>query len=281
MAINSRRYSGRHFLKFGLLVVGGALVLSACSSSSSTPAKPKPSTSYSSSTTSSSSTSPSQTKTGSVVIKTAHSAIGTVLVNGSGMVLYTLTSATSTSSPCDTSKCLSIWPPVSGSSKPSASGLSSAYFGTLTLPSGAEQLTYYGHPLYLFSGDSAAGQTNGEGLAFPVGSPHPTAHWYALSSSGSLVVKSSSSVSTATKSSSSPSTGASTGSSSGYGASTGTGSSGSSSSGYGSSTGTGSSSSGYGSNTGTGSPSGYSSSTGSGSTSSKQTSSSSSGGWNG
>ena len=265
MAINSRRYSGRHFVKFGLLVAGGALVLAACSSSSSTPAKPKPSTSYSSPTTSSSSTSPSQTKTSSVVIKTAHSAIGTVLVNGSGMVLYTLTSATSTSSPCDTSKCLSIWPPVSGSSKPSASGLSSAYFGTLTLPSGAEQLTYYGHPLYLFSGDSAAGQTNGEGLAFPVGSPHPTAHWYALSSSGSLVVKSSSSVSTATKSSSSPSTGASTGSSSGYGASTGTGSS----------------SSGYSSNTGTGSPSGYSSSTGSGSTSSKQTSSSSSGGWNG
>ena len=252
MVINSRRYSGRHFVKFGLLVAGGALVLAACSSSSSTPAKPKPSTSYSSSTTSSSSTSPSQTKTGSVVIKTAHSAIGTVLVNGSGMVLYTLTSATSTSSPCDTSKCLSIWPPVSGSSKPSASGLSSAHFGTLTLPSGAKQLTYYGHPLYLFSGDSAAGQTNGEGLAFPVGSPHPTGHWYALSPSGSLVVKSSSSAPTATKSSSSSTTGASTGSSSVYG-----------------------------SNTGSGSASGYSSSTGSGSTSSKQNSSSSSGGWNG
>ncbi len=247
------KLSNRHFFKFGVLIIGSALALAACSSSSSTPAKPKPSTGYSSPTTSSSTVAPTKPVSSSVAVKTAHSSIGTVLVNGSGMVLYTLSSATATSSPCDTSKCLGIWPPVSGSSRPSVgTGVSSAHFGVLTLPNGAKQLTYYGHPLYLFSGDSAAGQTNGEGLAFPVGSAHPTAHWYALSPSGTFVVKSSSSTSTST-----------------------------SSSGYGSSSSTGSTSSGYGSSTSAGSTPGYSSSTTSGSTSPSKTASSSSGGWKG
>lgn len=273
-----RRFGIRRFLKFGVLITGSALALAACSSSSSAPAKSTSSTSYSSTTSSpySSSTATSQPTSSGVAIKTVHSAIGTVLVNGSGMVLYALTSATSTSSPCDTATCLGIWPPVSGSSKPSVGvGVSSAHFGTLTLPSGAKQLTYYGHPLYLFSGDSAAGQTNGEGIAFPVGAPHPSAYWYAVSASGTLVIKSSSSASTAKSSSGySSSTGSGTGSSPSP-------STGSSSSGYGASAGTGSSSSPAPTST---SSSGYGSSASSGSTSSKKsssTSSGSSGGWNG
>jgi Secreted repeat of unknown function len=39
-------------------------------------------------------------------------------------------------------------------------------------------VTYDGHPLYLFTGDTASGQTNGQGSA-AFGAP-----WYVLSSAG-------------------------------------------------------------------------------------------------
>ncbi len=35
---------------------------------------------------------------------------------------------------------------------------------TITRQDGARQVTYAGHPLYYFAGDSAAGQTNGQGV---------------------------------------------------------------------------------------------------------------------
>jgi len=43
-------------------------------------------------------------------------------------------------------------------------------------------VTYAGHPLYWFSGDSAAGDTNGEGLTDFGGA------WYAVSPAGKAVV---------------------------------------------------------------------------------------------
>ena len=50
--------------------------------------------------------------------------------------------------------------------------------GTAT---GSSQVTYAGHPLYLFSGDTKRGQTNGEGLT------DFGAAWYALMPSGKKI----------------------------------------------------------------------------------------------
>jgi hypothetical protein len=61
------------------------------------------------------------------------------------------------------------------------SGLSRSKVGTIKRSDGKRQVTYNGHPLYRFSMDTKAGNTNGENvLAFG-------ARWFALSSAGKQV----------------------------------------------------------------------------------------------
>jgi hypothetical protein len=43
-------------------------------------------------------------------------------------------------------------------------GASSSDIATITRTDGTKQVTYAGHPLYYFAGDSAAGQTKGQGI---------------------------------------------------------------------------------------------------------------------
>jgi predicted lipoprotein with Yx(FWY)xxD motif len=100
-----------------------------------------------------------------VVIKTATMTVQgksiTALVNSQGLTLYYRTSDTP-SSVCS-GGCASAWPPLISSSTPSAA---SALPGTLSVLTDANgsQVTYNGHPLYTYSGDSAPGQANGEGV---------------------------------------------------------------------------------------------------------------------
>src|ERR1039457_4977380 len=51
-------------------------------------------------------------------------------------------------------------------------------FGTIKRSDGSTQATYDGHPLYTYKGDSAAGQTGGNGLKLSGGL------WYAVTPSG-------------------------------------------------------------------------------------------------
>jgi predicted lipoprotein with Yx(FWY)xxD motif len=80
-----------------------------------------------------------------------------------GHSLYFNTVDTASKIQC-TGSCSSIWPPVTGQAQ-AGSGLESARFGTAPRPDGTEQVTYYGHPLYEFSGDMTAGTTKGDGIA--------------------------------------------------------------------------------------------------------------------
>jgi predicted lipoprotein with Yx(FWY)xxD motif len=90
--------------------------------------------------------------------------LGTILVDGKGHTVYVFANDTATASTC-TGGCAADWPPVPAPAQLPASlpGISGA-LGTTTRPDGSRQLTVSGHPVYTFSGDSAPGQTSGQGI---------------------------------------------------------------------------------------------------------------------
>lgn len=105
--------------------------------------------------------------TSSAIIATASATVQgksvTILTNAQGMTLYYRTSDTATS--VCTGGCAQAWPPLlsTGSGTPSSS---TALPGTLSVSTNANgsQVEYQGHLLYTFASDTAAGQTNGEGV---------------------------------------------------------------------------------------------------------------------
>ena len=94
-----------------------------------------------------------------------------VLVNGKGMTLYTLSAerggrficTTTSKIPGRSASCLSLWRPLTvakGSTPTGASGL-----GTISrTDNGATQVTWHGRPLYTFTGDKAPGDASGNGF---------------------------------------------------------------------------------------------------------------------
>jgi predicted lipoprotein with Yx(FWY)xxD motif len=101
---------------------------------------------------------------------------GKILVNGrSGLTLYLFAHDGKNKSNC-TGSCASIWPALTVSGKPTAgAGVSASKLGEITRGHG-HQVTYAGHPLYMFMSDTSAGQTSGEGVnSFYVVSPSGSA----------------------------------------------------------------------------------------------------------
>jgi predicted lipoprotein with Yx(FWY)xxD motif len=84
-----------------------------------------------------------------------------VLTNKRGYTLYWFVPDSSTKSTCY-STCAAYWPPVVGNPSPVA-GIGGS-FGTLQRTNGSTQVTYNGHPLYTYIGDSAPGQASGNNV---------------------------------------------------------------------------------------------------------------------
>jgi predicted lipoprotein with Yx(FWY)xxD motif len=99
--------------------------------------------------------------TAGAALKTTTIGGTTVLTNASGFTLYSFAPDTPTASKCYGS-CAAYWPPVTGTAT-AISGLPGR-IGTITRTGGARQLTYNGHPLYTYIGDSAPGQAHGNNL---------------------------------------------------------------------------------------------------------------------
>jgi len=101
---------------------------------------------------------------------------GSVLVGPDGRTLYYLSTESSTSITC-TGACATSWPPllVAGGGNASLPSGVSGSITTVTRPDGTTQVSYNGHPLYYFAGDSAPGQDNGQGLG---------GTWFVLKPSG-------------------------------------------------------------------------------------------------
>ena len=173
-----------------------ALIVAGCGSSAS------------SSNSSSASTPPPKTTNGaSATLGLATTGLGKTLVDAQGRTLYLFKKDSGTTSAC-TGACASAWPPVRANGKPTAgSGANGSLVGTTARSDGAPQVTYNGHPLYLFVMDKKPGDTNGQGVtAFG-------AAWFALSAPGNQVSGSASKSGGGTSSSS----GGTSSSGSGYG----------------------------------------------------------------
>ena len=90
--------------------------------------------------------------------------LGKVLVDARGRTLYAFEKDTRGRSACSAA-CAAYWPPLISSAKPRAGrGVRASLLGVSKRTDGKRQVTYAGHPLYTFVGDTKAGQTNGEGL---------------------------------------------------------------------------------------------------------------------
>jgi predicted lipoprotein with Yx(FWY)xxD motif len=114
-------------------------------------------------------------------VKLASTKLGKVLVDAQGRTLYLFEADKGTKSACD-GACASVWPPLTAKGKPTAgAGLTASMLGTTKRADGTTEVTYNGHPLYTYVGDSAPGQTSGQNL------DDYGAEWYVLSSRGDKV----------------------------------------------------------------------------------------------
>ncbi len=122
--------------------------------------------------------------TAGTVISTQAGSAGAFLTAGSGRAVYLWAKDGMNMSAC-TGACAAAWPPVPATGTLTATGGAKASdLGTITRSDGTKQVTYDGHPLYYFVGDSAAGQTNGQG------SDNFGAKWWLVASSGAKITAS-------------------------------------------------------------------------------------------
>ncbi len=125
----------------------------------------------------------SASATGTVITTHAGSA-GTFLTSGSGRAVYLWAKDGMNMSACSDA-CAAAWPPMLATGTLTATGGAKASdLGTIIRTDGTKQATYDGHPLYYFVGDSAAGQTNGQG------SDNFGAQWWLVAPSGAKITSS-------------------------------------------------------------------------------------------
>jgi predicted lipoprotein with Yx(FWY)xxD motif len=161
-----------HRLPLAALAVAATLLLAACGSddSSDNSGTSAPATASSASSSSS-----------AAVVQTAGGSLGTHLVDSSGRTLYLWVADTSSQSTCD-GACAEAWPPLSTTGAPKAgAGVRASLLGTTARSDGTREVTYAGHPLYFFAGDTSPGQTTGQG-SDQFGAP-----WWVVAPSGKAI----------------------------------------------------------------------------------------------
>jgi predicted lipoprotein with Yx(FWY)xxD motif len=140
------------------------LLLTACGGSSSSSSS---SAAGSSSTTPKAAGQPSSAvglpSPGTQVLIVQRSDLGWVLAEANGQVVYTYGGDTKGGSPTCTGSCAAIWPAVTGLPMAGPADTLPGALGTVSMISGAKQITYDGFPLYTFKG-AAPLSTKGNGL---------------------------------------------------------------------------------------------------------------------
>jgi predicted lipoprotein with Yx(FWY)xxD motif len=124
---------------------------------------------------------------GNATVGISTTGAGKVLVDSHGHTLYLFKKDSGTASNC-AGACAAAWPPLRASGMPTAgSGAQASLVSTTKRSDGARQVTYNGHPLYLYAGDEKPGDTEGQGLK------DYGAAWYALGAAGKQITATSSS----------------------------------------------------------------------------------------
>jgi predicted lipoprotein with Yx(FWY)xxD motif len=97
-----------------------------------------------------------------VLVKTATTPLGKILVDAKGFTLYAFDpDGTDTVSSKCIDACANVWPALVAKKKSTVGkGLKASLFGI----GGGGQAAYNDHLLYHFANDTAAGQTNGQGI---------------------------------------------------------------------------------------------------------------------
>jgi predicted lipoprotein with Yx(FWY)xxD motif len=115
-------------------------------------------------------------------VQVRHTSLGNVLVNGRGFTLYAFSRDGRNHDRCmSISGCHGVWPLDRTHGRPVAGrGVHRSMLGTIHLAGVVTQVTYAGHPLYTYSGDSSAGQT------YYVGASQFGGTWRAIRASGHL-----------------------------------------------------------------------------------------------
>jgi predicted lipoprotein with Yx(FWY)xxD motif len=161
----------------GALALVAATCLAACGSASSSPTTTAPakapSTTVAPTSTSTTVSASSRiaalsevgpaTATG-LTVSLAKGPKGIFLIGPNGRSLYIFMQDKGSDSACVSAACAKLWPALTVKGTPtSGPGINSASVATAHGQL-ADQVTYYGHLLYYFDGDSAAGQTNGTSI---------------------------------------------------------------------------------------------------------------------
>ncbi|MBT2447343.1 hypothetical protein J7F03_09705 [Streptomyces sp. ISL-43] len=91
--------------------------------------------------------------------------LGSVLTDSAGFTLYRFDKDTAkpSKSNCD-GDCATTWPVVAAGDATAAAGMDAALLGEVVRTDGSKQLTVAGWPVYRFSKDTKAGDTNGQGV---------------------------------------------------------------------------------------------------------------------
>jgi predicted lipoprotein with Yx(FWY)xxD motif len=116
-------------------------------------------------------------------VKLGHTSAGGLLETGSGLTLYMFSRDSRNKDTClQISGCPAAWPSLTVNGRPTAgAGVRASLLGTIRIGHGRRQLTYAGHPLYLFAGDPITGDTGYLGFSSFGGI------WYGVGGAGQAV----------------------------------------------------------------------------------------------
>jgi predicted lipoprotein with Yx(FWY)xxD motif len=141
-----------------LALLAASIVIAACAAPGAGSSNPP-------ATTAAATTPPASSAAGLTLAIRTDAKYGAVVAGAGGMSLYVFANDSAGKSAC-TGDCAGTWPPLTvanASAVVPGSGVTGT-LGTITRADGTLQVTLGGSPVYYYSGDAAAGDTNGQGL---------------------------------------------------------------------------------------------------------------------